>query len=158
LFYPVLFVRPTVCLSGCHTFENANPLTFLYGFGLNQMMTRRYAWSEYFPVRRFLQELWPLTLRLFHNFLLWTQVLLHFKTDLDETWHKARCAWSDDFPVRRFFARVMSACLLSLNGGLLSDGLQWCVGGDISYVGYQTQISSFNCHYKVALLINVVQQ
>jgi hypothetical protein len=51
---------------------NATP-TFLDGFGRNfahmKMKMPRCACSEDFPVRRFLQELWPLTLTFSHVFL-----------------------------------------------------------------------------------------
>jgi hypothetical protein len=63
------------------------------------------AWSEDFSFHRFLQELWPFTLRLFHNIFGGMQLLLHFLTDLDETWHKARW-WCLDVQEVRIFRFV----------------------------------------------------
>jgi hypothetical protein len=100
----------SVRLSGCHTFVNATP-TFLDGFGnllaQSKMMMPRCAWSKDFPVCLLLQELWPLTLKTFHNFFLLMQLLLHFSTDLDETWHIAR--WCLDVYEVRIF-RLLDFC------------------------------------------------
>jgi hypothetical protein len=104
--------------------------------GISKIMMSRCAWSEDLRVRRFLQELWPFTLGLFHNCFLSTQLLLHFSTDLDETWHKARWWWCLDVHEVRIYSSSIFAELwqsvyyhLQLNGGLLSDGLQWWCGG-----------------------------
>jgi hypothetical protein len=140
----------TFCPSGCHTFVNATPPTFLDGIGQNlaqsKMMMPRCPWSEDFPVRLFLQELWPFTLRLFHNFFLLTK-LLHFSTDLDETWHKARWWWVDvhEVTIFRFVDFCKSYGLLSFTSKCRI--IEWWAAmmvGEASVFGYHKQISSLS--------------
>jgi hypothetical protein len=128
VFYP--FLSSSVCPSVCHTFVNATP-TYHNGFGWNlaqsKIMMPRCAWSEDFPVRRFLPELWPLTLTFSQLFLLNAT-----PTFLDGFgWHLAqskmmmpRCTWSQDFPFVDFcslsiiiYNWIEDYCVMGCNDG-----------------------------------------
>jgi hypothetical protein len=95
---------------------NATLPTFLDGMRWNlahiKMMLPRCAWNEDFHVRRFVQELWTLTVTLVQNLFLLTQLFLHFSTDFDEPWHKERW-WCLDVHELRIFGFVLTVCLLS---------------------------------------------
>ena len=71
-------------------FVFSTPPTLFYGFEWNLVgmlhHKSRSACGEKIHVRQILEELWPLTLRIFTHFSLFSQLLLHHCMDLNETW------------------------------------------------------------------------